>query len=112
MFSVMTNAENFSRLLTDVTTALNNSHGLQFWIVPERNFMELQQWFNERQSRRNVLRQLSLLAGASVTLYACAGPNPAPGSTPTPKNSSDFIDHILIVCQENRTFDHYFGHYP
>ncbi len=63
--------------------------------------MDLQQFFYKRQSRRKVLRQFGMLAGMSLALDAC-GRN-------TPFAS---IQHVIIACQENRTFDVYFGHYP
>lgn len=66
-----------------------------------------------RQSRRQVLRNLSIVAGAGLALgagyqvverVAAAGASPHASSVP--------IDHIVIACQENRTFDTYFGYYP
>lgn len=72
--------------------------------------MELQQFFMERQSRRAALRTLGTLAGMSFVLGACDSPNPPP---PGPiKGDFDSIKHVLIACQENRTFDVYYGHYP
>lgn len=56
------------------------------------------------QSRRAFLRGLSA-AGAAVAssplLYAW--PEPA-SATP--------IEHVIVIAQENRSFDHYYGHYP
>ncbi|HEX6478600.1 MAG TPA: alkaline phosphatase family protein [Ktedonobacteraceae bacterium] len=73
--------------------------------------MDLQHYFNERQSRRSVLQKLGMLAGMSLVLDACTFNNSAP--PPEQQTGSlNSINHILIVCQENRTFDHYFGHYP
>lgn len=68
--------------------------------------MDWQHFFQTRQSRRSVLQQLGALAGIGLALDAC-------GSTPTPSSSSsiDSIQHIIIACQENRTFDTYFGYY-
>lgn len=72
--------------------------------------MELQQLFTERQSRRAALRTLGTLAGMSIALGACDSPTPPP---PGPiKGDIDSIKHVLIACQENRTFDVYFGHHP
>ena len=72
--------------------------------------MDLQRYFNERQSRRGVLQKLGMLAGISLMLDACTSNNPPPiGRQAGGLNS---INHILIACQENRTFDHYFGNYP
>jgi phospholipase C len=74
--------------------------------------MDRQQFFHERQSRRSILRQFGKLAGVSLALDACSWNNPllsAPTPTPTTLGS---IQHVIIACQENRSFDHYFGHYP
>ncbi len=40
--------------------------------------MDLQQFFNKRQSRRKVLRQFGVLAGMSLTFDACSGNSPSP----------------------------------
>ncbi len=72
--------------------------------------MELQHLFTERQSRRTALRTLGTLAGMSIVLGACDPPTPpSPGPI---KGSPDSIKHVLVACQENRTFDVYFGHHP
>lgn len=68
--------------------------------------MERQQWLSKPISRRGVLKQLGTLVGAGVGLdlglaqvgRATAAANP--------------INHVLVACQENRTFDEYFGYYP
>ncbi|HEX6478601.1 MAG TPA: alkaline phosphatase family protein [Ktedonobacteraceae bacterium] len=72
--------------------------------------MDLQRWFEERQSRRSVLRKIGMVAGAGLALdtsiftvgeaEAAAKPNNIP------------INNVLIACQENRTFDEYYGYYP
>lgn len=73
--------------------------------------MNLQQWFLRRQSRRSVLKKLGILAGAGVALDAGAfAVNKTFASMP--RSGSNPINHILIACQENRTFDEYFGYYP
>ncbi len=71
--------------------------------------MDLQQLFHERQSRRSILRQFGKLAGVSLTLNACSW---SQGPTTASTSSLDSIKHVLVACQENRTFDEYFGHYP
>src|SRR6266516_5717119 len=71
--------------------------------------MDLQHICNTRQSRRDALRTLGKLVGISLTLNACeSGSHP---SAPT-NGSLDSINHVLIACQENHTFDTYFGYYP
>lgn len=74
--------------------------------------MDLQQYFEMPQSRRRVLQQLGALAGISLALDAC-GPSGQTGVTPTASGpgSIESIKHIVIACQENRTFDTYFGYY-
>src|SRR5229473_4447246 len=72
--------------------------------------MDLQQWFREPQSRRHMLRQLGLFAGATLALDAGIV---AVSRTMASIHRTDAnpIKHILIACQENRTFDEYFGYY-
>lgn len=73
--------------------------------------MDLRQWFRVRQSRRRALRNLGILAGVGLSIDA--------GITATRKaaasmlsSGSNPINHVLIACQENHSFDHYFGYYP
>src|SRR6266849_2009740 len=80
-------------------------------------FMDSQQWFdelNKPQSRRSVLKQLGMLAGLGLALDACGSPqsNPNPSPSGANKKTAKRIEHVLIACQENRTFDEYFGYYP
>ncbi len=75
--------------------------------------MGLQEPGKRRQSRRRVLRNLSILAGAGLALGAGYGAvERVAADTKLHSSSSVPIDHILIACQENRTFDTYFGYYP
>lgn len=62
-----------------------------------------------RWSRRQILRQVRLLAGAG--LAAGAGWRTVE-SVAASSGSAGSLEHILIACQENRTFDTYFGYYP
>ncbi len=71
--------------------------------------MGLQHFFDKRQSRRKLLRQFGVLAGMSVALDACGWNDPSPTSTSTVLDS---VEHVIIACQENHTFDMYFGYYP
>ncbi len=73
--------------------------------------MDLRQWFTTRLSRRRAIRNLGILAGAGLSIDAgifAASKVTAEkyASNPSP------IDHILIACQENHSFDNYFGYYP
>jgi phospholipase C len=74
----------------------------------------LQQYFEKRQSRRRVLQQLGTLAGVGLALDAC-GSTPAINTnvmlSSSGPGSIESIKHIIIACQENRSFDTYFGYY-
>jgi len=78
------------------------------------DLQDLQLYFEMRQSRRRVLQQLGALAGIGLALDAC-GSTPSTQtsltSTPAGPGSIESIKHIVIACQENRTFDTYFGFY-
>jgi phospholipase C len=53
-------------------------------------------------------RSLAAIAAVLALTVACAGrdpPSPEPAAT-TP------IRHLVIIYQENISFDHYFGTYP
>ncbi len=69
--------------------------------------MQSQDPLHQRQSRRSALKKLGVAAGGGLALgtgllssinNAFANGNP--------------IKHVLVLCQENRTFDQYFGFYP
>ncbi len=68
-------------------------------------------------SRRDFLLA-SLGAGAGAALLSsCSSSTPSAATTTTgkicaPPNGLSQIDHIVILIQENRSFDHYFGTYP
>ena len=49
---------------------------------------------------------LAAVGGMSNALPATAAPRPLP----SPKNSG--IEHIVVVCMENRSFDHFLGWVP
>jgi phospholipase C len=58
----------------------------------------------------------ALAAAAVVGFVACSGDVPdhqASALTPAPATPGiETIKHVIIVVQENRSFDHYFGTYP
>jgi phospholipase C len=74
------------------------------------------------------VRRSALLSGclaAVVALGGCGGsstqtvtitpgPGPGPGRTPQPQKLEGIhkIQHVVIIMQENRSFDSYFGTYP
>ncbi len=60
--------------------------------------------------RRTALGMLVL-----VVIAACSGSSAAPGPTPTAVAQSSGIQkiqHVVVIMQENRSFDQYFGTYP
>jgi phospholipase C len=73
--------------------------------------VDFQQYFDKRQSRRSVLQKLGTLAVAGLALDAC-GTTSQPTIDSSGSGSIASIKHIVICCQENRTFDTYFGYYP
>ena len=63
-------------------------------------------WFRGYQPRRHVLRQLGMLVGAGLALdTGIFALNNVMAASTNP------IKHILLACQENRTFDEYYGYY-
>lgn len=75
--------------------------------------MDPERYLKTSQSRRSVLQYIAALAAGSSILDACGASNSSPDtSDATPANGSEKIQHVLIACQENRTFDTYFGFYP
>ena len=73
--------------------------------------MNLKHWFSLRQSRRKALRNLGLIAGTGLAIDA--GALLARDATASMLSSKpNPINHVVIACQENRSFDHYFGNYP
>jgi phospholipase C len=70
-----------------------------------------------RVTRRELLKLSGIAAAAelaSLALYGCGGASvgTSTGSPNSPACAklSD-IDHVVILIQENRSFDHYFGSY-
>jgi phospholipase C len=76
-----------------------------------RNDSQPQPFVNQAVSRRGVLRGAGLLG-----LSALAGPLlPTASASAQPSMRSSRtgpIEHVIVSCQENRSFDHYFGHAP
>jgi phospholipase C len=75
---------------------------------------DLPQYFETRQSRRRVLQQLGALASVGLALDACsltASTHKSLTPVPSGPGSIESLKHIVIACQENRSFDTYFGHY-
>src|SRR5579864_8484833 len=58
--------------------------------------------------RRNLGLSLALLVFA-----ACASPSAAiPSPTPAAQSGIHKIQHVVVIMQENRSFDQYFGTFP
>ena len=72
--------------------------------------MDLHNWFKLRQSRRKAIRNLGIIAGAGLAIDA--GVLAAERVAADPLAQPNPIKHILIACQENHSFDNYFGYYP
>ena len=49
---------------------------------------------------------------SSVVLHSSPSPSPLPGNTNSSLDGIHKIQHIIVVMQENRSFDSYFGTYP
>ena len=74
--------------------------------------MDLQEWLNRRRSRRRMLQGLGIFAGAGLALESGIFTlNKARALMAADDANAIPINHILIACQENRTFDNYFGYY-
>ncbi|HEV7550822.1 MAG TPA: alkaline phosphatase family protein [Candidatus Angelobacter sp.] len=57
-----------------------------------------------------VLLLLSGCGGVSAGgLTPTPTPTPSPTPAPTPATLQNSVNHIIILAQENRSFDHYFG---
>jgi len=50
----------------------------------------------------------SAAVAASLTMAGAAAPNTSPSTTPT----TTPIKHVVVIFDENVSFDHYFGTYP
>jgi phospholipase C len=64
--------------------------------------------------RAGVVAMLALAAAALLTLAACTGNSSKhPASTSlSPEEGIHKIQHVIVIMQENRSFDSYFGTYP
>jgi len=55
----------------------------------------------------------SALAVLAAGCGSGSGPSPGATATPTPLEAARLrIQHVVIIMQENRSFDHYFGTFP
>ena len=59
------------------------------------------------------MKQVALGVVALLVAVACGGGcSAAPTSTPVQLSGIHKIQHVVVIMQENRSFDHYFGLYP
>src|SRR5207247_9551381 len=61
-------------------------------------------------TRRNIAQ--ALLGITSIFLSGCGGLGHASTAPPPDPQLNQSINHIIFLVQENRGFDHYFGHLP
>ena len=58
----------------------------------------------------------ALAVAILVVAVACGGPQQAVNASPTTSNEPGVgihkIQHVVVIMQENRSFDQYFGTYP
>jgi phospholipase C len=91
----------------------------------KESIMDLKQWFSEKLSRRQAMKTVGGLAGAGFMIGSGASSmhqafamrtrlaaTPTISPTATGTGDATSIQHVLIFCQENRSFDTYFGMYP
>src|SRR5207237_1577615 len=62
---------------------------------------------------RNPARSMAVFVVA-VLLAACTGsaPSPTPSESSAPARGVHLIKHVIVIMQENRSFDSYFGTFP
>lgn len=78
-----------------------------------------------RASRGRMILIFSFLTAAPVALVACTGStvdqlergsspqvSPEPSVSPKLMKARKKIKHVVVIMQENRSFDHYFGTFP
>jgi phospholipase C len=60
------------------------------------------------------MRRTALGVAGLLVIVACNGSSGQPGQTPTASDASGIhkIQHVVVIMQENRSFDQYFGTYP
>jgi phospholipase C len=61
-----------------------------------------------RHSRRRFLKSLAASGGAALLMSRLPAAAPI---GPDLQGLRDKVDHIIVIFQENRSFDHYFGAY-
>ena len=67
---------------------------------------------SNRYTRRRVLGSAAGVAGAAVGLNLLPGAVQAALAADRPRGGFDAIEHVVLLMQENRSFDSYFGTFP
>src|ERR1700719_2989740 len=67
--------------------------------------------YKTRIASRNMLGVVLALTFAMATLAAC-GSSSSPTTTTNQNSGINKIQHVIVIMQENRSFDSYFGTYP
>jgi phospholipase C len=62
--------------------------------------------------RRWLLFVAVTCAGIAASLAAALLPAGTHAARPKPASGIHKIKHVIVIMQENRSFDHYFGTYP
>src|SRR5437588_2355722 len=68
----------------------------------------------DRLTRRTLLHRAAIAGAAIAGVPDLTGkkPKPKPRHKPKPPKPAGPIQHVVVSCQENRSFDHYFGYAP
>lgn len=71
--------------------------------------MDFQVFTHKPQSRRSALKTMGLATSATLGLGTSLFSLTSPAYASAPANNP--IKHLVLLCQENRSFDQYFGYY-
>src|SRR4030081_3035410 len=64
------------------------------------------------QTGRRAIGRLGLLGSTLIAALAVTSGVPAAGAAENPGHTTTPIKHVVIIFQENVSFDHYFATYP
>src|SRR5919202_1624197 len=62
--------------------------------------------------RRVLIALAFAVVGVTAVLNATLGATRSHAAPPKPATGIHKIKHVIVIMQENRSFDHYFGTYP
>jgi phospholipase C len=69
----------------------------------------------EMMSRKRMAAAISVIAAAAIagaTMIAAGTASAGEGESPIRDQTATPIKHLVVIFQENVSFDHYFGTYP